>query len=343
MLKTMIRTILTLCWAASWFISPPPVAAQEPANHGTRNGPQPNADDSQIAKSPSEKQEFGVKKTANLRFCSDSTDQSRSACICDVFLPQIKTEESGDKSARWPVVLCVHGGGWLSGDKWTMNRHAHELAQKGIAAVSMNYRLAPQSKFPAQVDDVREALIWIVQNADEYSLDTDNIGLFGYSAGGHLVSLVATLEDEPWETVLTTTNWKKEDKRWTKIPTIRAVCAGGPPTDFRDLPLDSTLMAYFLGGSRREQPETYAAASPVCFVSSDDPPFQIIHGEADELVPIANGQAFHRTLLDANVNASMKTIPGRGHFLAFISPKLTTWMLDFFEHHLSDQADRTVE
>lgn len=301
---------------------------------------------------------FGVHKTSDIRFCDHLPGQAESEHTCDVYVPLSSTDTSpkvtpsADAPAagappvgapkatadvaerRWPVILLVHGGGWATGSKWTMDRHARQLAKKGFAAVSINYRLAPSSKFPDQVDDVRSALVWITENAKSYGFDTDRVGLYGYSAGGHLVSLVATLADEPWETVRQTTSWEQHDARWEKLPRIRAVCIGGPPTDFRGIPLDNTSLSFFLGGSRRERPDVYTAASPICFTSPTDPPFQIIHGEADGIVSVENAKEFHLALVKSNVSSSLHTLPGKGHLLAFISPKLTDWMLGFFEEQL---------
>ena len=110
--------------------------------------------------------------------------------LCDVYLPMTTPAEGH------PVILVVHGGAWISGDKWTIAGYARELAESGFAAIAINYRLAPQHKFPKQVDDVRQALVWTSENAPEYSLNLNRVGLFGYSAGGHLVSLVSSLAEK---------------------------------------------------------------------------------------------------------------------------------------------------
>ncbi|WP_161604519.1 alpha/beta hydrolase [Roseiconus nitratireducens] len=298
-------------------------------------------------------------KTSGIQFCT----RDGSAGLCDVYLPAPQasdlapeqtgpaTEDDANTNAatpspngrvdrRWPVVLVVHGGGWAAGDKWTMNGHCQALAKSGVAAVSINYRLAPEFQFPAQVDDLREALVWITRHAQEYSLDLDRVGLFGYSAGGHLVSLLGTLADEPWETVQNTTTWPQADSRWDEIPTIRAVCAGGPPTNFQNLPPGNSALAYFLGGTRQEVPEVYSAASPLHHASNGDPPFQLVHGEADGIVPVEGSQAFHQGLTEVGVNASLKVLPKNGHLLAFINPQMTEAMVRFFVQQLDvDKQD----
>lgn len=335
MSRQLIRMVL-VCVATMAVASVfPPLYGEEPAENDQA------ANNTDLANSSAEGVIFDVIKKPNVRYCDYSRPDTPPGGLCDVYLPHSKSDTGGSVGAeigrRWPVILVVHGGGWATGDKWTMDRHARQLAKKGFAAVSINYRLAPTSKFPDQVDDVRSALVWIAQHADEYSFDAKRVGLYGYSAGGHLVSLVATLADEQWDDVRRTTSWSQDDARWEKIPSIRAVCIGGPPTDFRYLPPDNTSLAFFLGGSRRQVPDIYAAASPICFTSPKDPPFQIIHGEADGIVSVANSKDFHRALVNSQVNASIETLPNKGHLLAFISPKLTEWMLSFFEKQLSTQ------
>ncbi|MCC9599384.1 alpha/beta hydrolase [Stieleria sp. JC731] len=281
-------------------------------------------------------EQFTVKRESDVEFEKVAPEFQGHAGLCDVYLPRQTNAEAAQSenhnAKSHPVVLVVHGGGWMTGDKWTMYRHANELAKCGIAAVSINYRLAPKSKFPDQVDDVRTALVWIAEHAKEHHFDLNRVGLYGYSAGGHLVSLVATLADESWERVRHTTNWEEKDPRWQKLPKIQAVCAGGPPTDFRNMPPDSQALSYFLGGSRNEKPETYIAASPICFASSADPCFKIIHGEEDVLVALSNATDFHQALIDAKVDCSLQTMPGKGHLMAFFSPTLTDGLVRFFTH-----------
>ena len=248
--------------------------------------------------------------------------------LCDLYLP-VKTPAEGH-----PVVVVVHGGGWISGDKWTIAGYARELATNGFAAIAINYRLAPEHKFPKQVDDVRQALVWTNEHAEQYALDLNRVGLFGYSAGGHLVSLVSSLADEPITTQATASLWSLSDDRWSKLPTINAVCAGGPPCDFRSIPPTNTSLAYFLGGSRRDKPDVYVAASPTAHISAKDPATQIIHGENDMLVPIAGSQSFHAMQVEMGVDSRLKIMPNQGHMITFMNPKTSEEMIDFFRQIL---------
>lgn len=331
----MIRLSIGMIWACFAAF----VAAQgvPPEGGGKVGGTQPAPTALVSAAGKPIHERFDVLKTPDQRFCVHERDDQQYAGLCDVYVPRSRPSVQLGTDHRWPVVLVVHGGAWVTGSKQIMERHSRQLASKGIAAVAINYRLAPTSKFPEQVDDVRSALAWITENAEAYSFDTDRVGLYGYSAGGHLVSLVATLADEPWEKVSQTTDWPEQDERWGQLPPVCAVCAGGPPTDFRGLPLDNTSLSFFLGGSRRDCPDVYAMASPICFASAADPPFQIIHGEADWIVPVNNATRFHDALVESDVQSTLETLPGNGHIVAFFSPQLSASMLRFFEEHLAER------
>lgn len=253
------------------------------------------------------------------------SEQQGKAGLCDLYLPASDPPENG-----FPVVIVIHGGGWVAGDKWTIATYSRLLAQEGIVAVAINYRLAPTHKFPAQVDDVRSAMVWVYQNAQRLKLNSKQVGLFGYSAGGHLSALLASLADETMVVRAAASNWSVTDARWKQLPKIRAVCAGGPPCDFRSLPIDNSAMAYFLGGSRREKPEAYVAASPAAHVSGDDPVTQLFHGEGDAIVPLAGTRDFHKSQINAGIDSRLAVIPKQGHMLTFISPTTYQTVVNFF-------------
>ena len=248
---------------------------------------------------------------------------------CDVYLPPTKATEKG-----YPTIIAIHGGGWMAGDKWTMGTHCQHLATEGFAVVSINYRHAPKYKFPAQADDVRDALLWVVREKDHYKFDLQRVGLFGYSAGGHLASLIAMCGDSSFDELQPTTTWEKDDTRWNDLPKVKAVCAGGPPCDFRPIPEDNRTLAYFLGGARREIPEVYVAASPASHVSRGDPPIQIIHGDKDLIVPIENSRGMFELLSGCGVDARFETIVDQGHMITFMHPKTVSVLLNFFRELL---------
>ncbi len=267
-----------------------------------------------------------VKVLANQRY----SEAAGKAGLCDIYSPGYSPGVEPPKDGH-PAVVVVHGGAWLSGDKWTLEGYSRVLAKNGFVVVTINYRLAPQFKFPSQVDDVREALVWTAKNAERLSIDLSRLGMFGYSAGGHLSTLVSLLADEPMDVQVSASQWNSSDPRWQRIPKVRAVCAGGPPCEFRTLPQDNMTLAYFLGGSRREKPNVYEIASPTRHVSAGDPVTQIIHGESDMLVPIASSRSLVNALTDVGVEVRFATMPKQGHMVTFLNPETQQKMLEFFQ------------
>lgn len=258
--------------------------------------------------------------------------------LCDVYYPSPPQEGNVGEPTTFPAVVLVHGGGWASGDKWAVTNFARSLAEAGIVAMAINYRHAPQYKFPAQVDDCRAALIWLSENAEQFHIDCERIGMFGYSAGGHLSCMLGTLNDAEWQDIAPTTQWLQDDPRWERLPQLRCIVGGGAPCDFRNLPEDNTAIAYFLGGSRRELPEIYRAASPVSHASAGDVPTLFIHGSRDIIVPLVSSRVLYEAQLRAGVPSRFVAIDGLGHMLAFLHPQTLKETLTYFTELLEVQA-----
>jgi len=237
----------------------------------------------------------------------------------DIYVPR------GD--GPFPAIMLVHGGAWTVGSKGNCFWHAKYFAERGYTAVSISYRLAPASKFPAQIEDCRAALRWMRRDAAKYKIDPQHIGGYGYSAGGHLVSLLATAEpDADWP----------HDQVAKDAPSARlqAVAAGGAPVDFTDPAVNNDFLAFFLGGTRAKMPDRYRAASPLSHVTRDDPPFYFFHGENDLLVPKAGVERMQGKLKEAGVDAEVRIIAGVEHLGAFLSPKALGLTADFFDRTL---------
>ena len=219
----------------------------------------------------------------------------------DFYLPKTATTAPG--------VLVVHGGAWIVGNKSHMDFIGRRLAEEGFVAMSIQYRLAPQSIFPAQIDDCQAAVRYLREHAQQYHVDPKRVAGYGYSAGGQLVALLGTLPDTATEAT--------PDMPATPSTRLQVVVAGGAPCDFRLLPATSTQLAYWLGGTRADKPEAYECASAACYISSDDPPMLFFHGEADSLVPILSPQAMVAQLTAAGVKSRLYTVPKAGHIAAF--------------------------
>jgi acetyl esterase/lipase len=214
----------------------------------------------------------------------------------DLYLP----DDDGPHGA----VMFIHGGAWRLGDKRMFENAARRLARSGWAAASVNYRLVPDGRFPRAFQDVACALAFLQTHADEYDLDPERIVVMGYSAGGHLSSLLAVAWDDPQ---------------------IAPDCAAGVPQppagaipgagvhDMRGR--DHQWVEEFLGGTSDEIPETYAQASPITHVGPGEPPFLIISGGADWFVDIDQGREMRAELRASGNSAEVLSLAGGGHLL----------------------------
>jgi len=241
----------------------------------------------------------------------------------DVFIPP------GD--GPFPGMLVVHGGGWRGGSRAQMSSIAHRFAEHGYTAVTISYRLAPQSTFPAQIYDCEAAVRWMRSNAEKLKVDPARIGGFGYSAGGHLVALLGTLPD----------NELKEDGVPNDAPSTRLQCvvAGGAPCDFRLLPPETRFLAYWLAGTPAEKPENYRNASPANFISADDPPMYFFSGEEDLIVPISSPQRMVKLLTEAGVICEMHSIKNIGHLAALFDRGAMDGAFAFADAHLKPSVN----
>lgn len=233
----------------------------------------------------------------------------------------------------FPGVLVVHGGAWRMGNRAQLGGVAQLLAEHGFTAVAISYRLAPQYKFPAQIDDCKAAVRWMRTEAAKWKIDPERIGGFGYSAGAHLVSLLGTTgPDDGLEGAA--------DSATLPSTRLQAVAAGGAPCDFRILPPAEDFLAFWLGGSRGETPEQYRLASPASFVTPDDPPFFFFHGENDQLVPLMSPTQMRQELAAAGVAAELYVVPKLGHIACCMDRTAIDRAVAFLEQQLKPGAQQ---
>lgn len=203
-----------------------------------------------------------------------------------------------DDSAAYPLVLMIHGGAWSSGDKRNLELHAKEVVAAGFVAVSTNYRLAPDHKFPTQVCDCSLVLDWLLSSAAPFGAEPDRYAVWGYSAGAQLAALLAIehAEDNP------------------------PVCcvAGGIPADFQWVSADSKVLAPVFGGTPAEKPQVYLDASPLEHVTSRLCPFFLYHGTRDFIVPPEVSRRMHARLRTAGVDSELLEVLGKEHLLTFL-------------------------
>jgi acetyl esterase/lipase len=213
-----------------------------------------------------------------------------------------------DASGPLPAVLIFHGGGWSSGSREQMRPLAAVLASQGYVAATVDYRLAPRHKFPAQIQDAKCSVRWLRANAQRYQIDSERMGALGFSAGAHLVLLLGLTQDKD--------GMEGEEGNPEQSSRIQAVINIAGPADLaRPEWPDSTrrLIYDFLGGTREQIPGTYRAASPLAYIHRGAPPVLTIHGTADPVVPYEQAELLHVALRKAKVSSRLTTLHGKDH------------------------------
>ena len=229
-------------------------------------------------------------------------------------LPQSMDVYFPDAGEPWPALVYVHGGAWIRGDKAEAAMFARAMTDQGYLVVSLNYRLYPAGRYPAMIEDVKCAIRSLRANAREYNLDPDRIGAVGVSAGGHLVALLGTSEASAGMEV---------GEHLEQSSRVQAVVAMAPVTDLtRKFPnADIELMRQVGFGE-----DNIVQASPITHVTADDPPFLLIHGDRDEVVPVEQSQLLYERLVQENVPAQLVIVRNGRHSLTAPDGSATpTW------------------
>lgn len=243
----------------------------------------------------------------------------------DLYLPDPKPEKAV------PLVIWVHGGGWRAGSK--DQTIAPAALGEDYAIASVEYRLTGVAIFPAQIHDVKAAVRWLRSHAGNYGFDPQQFGAWGSSAGGHLVALLGVSCGNP-NLEGTVGEYLDESS------CVQAVCDFYGPTDFlalleqrggrdprRPMPEDQLI-----GGLVEDHPALAMLASPISHVSPEVPPFLIMHGSEDPIVPVEQSIAFDEALRAVGIDSTLIVIDGAGHgfsreHLVYVKPFFDRWLL----------------
>jgi len=246
--------------------------------------------------------------------------------VMDLYLPP-------PGSGPHPAVVLIHGGGWVSGDKKGMRPFAIMLAQRGYVAASVNYRLAPAHRWPAQLDDVQRAVRWLRHNARKFGINPDKMASWGASAGGHLAAFLGVREARENSDPLLSRYSAKVQCVVDLFGPMDLVAASLTPA--------ARVVEALIGKPYSEAPAEWEDASPIRFVTKDDAPFYIIHGTEDALVPVWQSERMERALKGAGVEVHLVKVEGMGHGLVAPDPsvrlaiqKALYGALEFLDAHL---------
>jgi acetyl esterase/lipase len=251
-------------------------------------GPAPRVPWSQVAL-PFRNTRKGVRRIKNVEFARVAGKVLR----LDITMPA-----DAQPGERRPAVLQVHGGGWVIGDKREQGIPLQQhLAANGWVGFNANYRLSPGATWPDHLVDLKRALAWIREHADEYGVDPDFIAVTGGSAGGHLTAMVALTANDP----------KYQPGFEDADTTVQAAVPFYGIYDFTDrqgvwhedvhrMFLEPLVVKAFLD----EEPEKFQDASPLDKLRADAPPFFVLHGDKDTLAPLEDARLFVERLREVS-------------------------------------------
>jgi len=259
----------------------------------------------------------------NVRYNNDTIQKH----LLDIYLP-------ANAKGKVPLVILVHGGGWLSNDKYAdigyMKKTVAEIVSSGYALASIDYRFSTQAVFPAQMLDCNRAVSYLYDNADKYGFDKNRFAVMGFSAGGHLASLVGLSKNNGIAAFFMPGT--------SKSFSFKAVVDFYGPAELILFPGSNDAKspeALLIGAAPLARPDLAKAASPITYVDKNDPPFLIIHGEKDQLVSPKQSQLLSSWLNVAGVQNELVIVKDAPHFgEMFDSDEVRTKVMNFLRERL---------
>ncbi len=285
--------------------------------------------------------------------------------MLDLYLPEatVNASEPGHR----PLLVFIHGGAWMIGDKaWMrggthmqLEQLLHLLLNNGYAVASLNYRLVPEGVFPAPIHDVKAAVRYLRAHAHQLGIDPERIAVAGESAGAHLAQLLAVSADEPslegdWgNTAVSNLSGQRIQNRQSSK--VKAVVSYYGIADLRRLageridqgcqnpwvydPNKPNEAEYgLLGGGHLDTPERQQQAllaSPIHYVSADDPPMLLLHGRQDCVVAVVQSQAMHATLQKVGVPSQLHLMDAdHAEAKFYTDPQIQQIVLNFLRRYL---------
>lgn len=227
----------------------------------------------------------------------------------------------------FPLLIWIHGGGWEGGNKDGFGVLRGQVP-RGYAIASINYRFSKHAPFPAQIVDSKAAVRFLRTNSSKYKLDANRIGVAGASAGGHLAALLGTSDGV-----------KALEPEGTKPGecTVHAVVDFFGPADLTKLSPPGSPenpVVKLLGGDSGEKKALAKAGTPQTHADKSDPPFLIVHGDADRLVPLSQSKELNDALSKAGVSSELRVIANGGHGVGIFTKDTTDAVNAFWDRHV---------
>ncbi|MCL2266240.1 MAG: alpha/beta hydrolase [Treponema sp.] len=203
---------------------------------------------------------------------------------------------------KYPCIVWICGGGWMQMDRGAHLAYLTDLARRGFAVASVDYRLGHEAPFPGALIDIKAAIRFLRARAQRYSIDAQKFGVAGESAGGYLTAMIA----------LTSGKELEKGDHLDKSSAVQAACPWYMPCDLAGMSRASGLKIPFFAGDINDE-KYVSSTNPISYITEKAPPFLILHGNEDTTVPINQGVMFYEALKKKNVDARFITLEGAGH------------------------------
>ena len=231
-----------------------------------------------------------------------------------------------------PLIIFVHGGSWTKGNKKDYLIYLLSYAEKGFVTASLSYRFSQEAKFPAAVEDIICGIKWLKNNAVEYGIDSNNVAIVGGSAGAHLALMAAYTMGNSFGI--------EDCDSGPASHKVDAVVNFYGPTDLTtDYAINRKEPRFFIGADYKSQPDKYLIASPIYYVTKDDPPTMTFIGTLDELVPLNQTNKLDQSLKKVNVYHDYHILKGWPHTMdavRLVNNYTQHYMDKFFNQYLRD-------
>jgi acetyl esterase/lipase len=256
--------------------------------------------------------------------------------MLDIYLPEVE-------KPTYPVVIEIYGSAWFSNNlKGTdLPTIGKALLDAGFAVVMPNHRSSMDAKFPAQIQDIKAVVRFVRANAEKYQVDTSFIGITGYSSGGHLAALTGTSGSVKQYSVNSVTEDLEGNvgSYLTYSSSVNAVVDWFGPTDFLVMDSCGSQLVHndpsspessLIGGPIQDNKDKCELANPITYVDAMDPPFLILHGDSDPLVPHCESEFLYNALQKAKVPSQFILVPNGQHGPGVLLDQYFKMMTDFF-------------
>jgi acetyl esterase/lipase len=247
--------------------------------------------------------------------------------LLDIYLP-------ANTKGNSPLVIFVHGGGWIGNDKFGdmgyMTETINAMLENGIAIASIDYRFAQNAVFPGILQDCNKAASFLYDNANKYNLDKNRFALMGFSAGGHLASMMGTSQNNKVENLYFPKSFRPFK--------YKAVVDYYGPTDltiFLGAEDPKSPESILIGATPVDRPDLAKAASPLTYIDKNDPPFLIFHGEKDNLVSNRHSKLLSSWLSHYGVKNELTIVKDAPHFgRMYDVEEIRTKVIEFLQRNL---------